>query len=85
MQNLKIDNPEIHRLARQLADVTGETMTDAITRALEERLQRELRRRNRAGISGQLLEIGRRAASRGIQDPRSADEIAGYDEAGLPH
>jgi antitoxin VapB len=81
---LNIKNPETHRLARELADLTGETMTGAITRALEERLERERRRRGREGISKRLLEIGRRAASRGIQDPRSADEIVGYDDAGLP-
>ena len=38
----------------------------------------------RKGTSRRLLEIGRRAASRGIKDPRSADEIADYDDDGLP-
>jgi antitoxin VapB len=82
--HLNIKNPEAHRLARELANLTGESMTGAVTRALEERLERERRRRGRAGISEQLIVIGRRAASRGIRDPRAADDILGYDEAGLP-
>ncbi|MCC5863300.1 MAG: type II toxin-antitoxin system VapB family antitoxin [Gammaproteobacteria bacterium] len=82
--HMNIKNPETHRLARELAELTGESMTRAVTRALEERLERERRRRGRAGIGRQLLAIGRRAASRGLKDPRPADEILGYDEAGLP-
>lgn len=82
--HLNIKNPEAHRLAQELAKLTGESMTGAVTRALEERLAREHRRRGRAGLSEQLLAIGRRAASRGIRDPRPADAILGYDEAGLP-
>lgn len=82
--HLNIKNPETHRLARELADLTGESMSGAVTRALQERLERERRRRGRAGISQKLLQIGKQASARGIRDARSADEILGYDEAGLP-
>src|SRR5437763_1523699 len=37
---LNIQNPETYELAKELAELTGESMTTAITRALEERLQR---------------------------------------------
>ena len=39
--SLNIKNEETCRLARELADLTGETMTGAITVALRERLERE--------------------------------------------
>ena len=38
---LSIKHPEADRLARQLADATGESLTDAIIQALRERLRRE--------------------------------------------
>ncbi len=37
---LNIKNEDVHRLARELATRTGETMTHAIQTALEERLER---------------------------------------------
>jgi len=81
---LNLKNPEAHRLARELADLTGESMSAAVTRALRERLLREQRQRGRAGISQKLLAIGHQAATKDTLDPRCADEILGYDEAGLP-
>ncbi len=81
---LNLKNPETHRLARELAELTGESMSAAVTRALQERLHREQRRRGRKGISKRLLAIGQRASSRPILDDRAADEILDYDEAGLP-
>ena len=44
--SLNIKNQETHRLARELAQLTGETMTGAITVALKERLEREQRERS---------------------------------------
>jgi antitoxin VapB len=38
---LSIKTEEADRLARELSRLTGETMTDAVTKALRERLQRE--------------------------------------------
>ena len=73
-------NDEAHRLARELAVLTGETRSAAVTRALRAQLERERRLRGRDGISQKLLEIGERAASRGIRDHRAADEILGYDK-----
>jgi len=81
---LNLKNAEARRLARELADLTGESMSAAVVSALRERLEREQRLRGRRGISQKLMAIGKRAASRGIRDPRTADEILGYDEHGLP-
>ncbi len=38
--SLNIKNPEAHALAARLAKKTGETMTEAVTTALRERLDR---------------------------------------------
>lgn len=38
---LSIKTDEADRLARELARLTGETLTDSITKALRERLERE--------------------------------------------
>jgi antitoxin VapB len=80
---LSIKDPEADRLAREVAKATGETLTAAVVQSLRERLARV--RRPRGGrLSEQLLAIGRRCAELPIQDRRSADDIVGYDEHGLP-
>jgi antitoxin VapB len=43
---LNIKNEETHRLAVQLAVLTGETMTQAVTMAIKERIERVQRQRN---------------------------------------
>jgi len=82
---LNIKNEETHRVAVQLAKLTGETMTRAVTIALKERLEREKRLRNRTGVADALMKIARRCTSRPILDDRSSDEILGYDAHGLPN
>ena len=82
--SLNIKNPETHQLAAELASLTGESMTTAVTVALKERLAREKRRRNREGIAARLMQIGRKCASRPVLDDRPVDELLGYDESGLP-
>ena len=59
---LNIKNDETCRLAGELARLTGETMTGAITVALRERLAREKRLRNADARVEELLAIGRRCA-----------------------
>jgi antitoxin VapB len=81
---LSIKNDVTERLARQVARVTGESLTEAIQKALEERLDRLNRGRKSQILSSQLGEILRRVDELPILDPRAADEILGYDEHGLP-
>ncbi len=82
--HLNIKNDEAHRLASELARLTGENMTKAVTLAIRERLEREKRRRGREGVAERLMEIGRRCAALPTMDDRTPDEILGYDEHGLP-
>ena len=82
---LSIKAPEADRLARQLAATTGETITAAVIVAMRERLEREKhKRRNDRSLAAELMAIGRHCASLPVLDPRSSDEILGYDENGLP-
>ena len=81
---LNIKDDRTHRLAKQLSSLTGESMTKAVTVALEERLKREAARRGRGGVAASLMEIGRRCSARQVLDDREAEEILGYDQHGLP-
>ncbi len=83
--NLNIKNDEAHRLATQLAQLTGETLTKAVTIALKERLEREKKQRNRAGVANALMQVARRCNARPILDNRNPEAILGYDEHGLPN
>lgn len=82
---LNIKNEETCRLARDLARLTGETMTGAITLALRERLAREERRRDLDARVEELLAIGRRCAE-SLQPGPAAVEHGDllYGDDGLP-
>jgi antitoxin VapB len=82
--SLNIKNGETHRLAEELAKLTGESLTKAVTEAVRERLNR-IRRDQGVGLSDRLLRIGRDCAKRLREPYRSADhgELL-YDERGLP-
>jgi antitoxin VapB len=76
---LSIRDPETDRLARELATLTGETMTGAIRVALEQRLQREKRRRQ-AEIDRRRKAVDaivERFSRLPVLDDRSEDEILG--------
>lgn len=81
---LNIKNPEAERLARQLAEATGESITRAVTEALREQLLRKTGRKDTEALRTQLQAIQERFNRRPVLDDRSADEIIGYDEDGLP-
>jgi antitoxin VapB len=81
---LSIKDPEAERLARELARETGETITAATKKALEERLLRVAGRRQRRSRVEELMEISRRCAALPDLDTRSPDEIIGYDAYGVP-
>src|SRR5208282_5343199 len=81
---LSIKDPETERLARALAQRTGETLTVATRRALEERLRRIGGAARRAAVLEDLAAIRRRWSEMPLLDPRSADEIIGHDESGAP-
>jgi antitoxin VapB len=81
--SLNLKNPEAHALARELAALTGESLTAAVTEAIRERLEREKRKRDEDQLVADIMAIGRRCAARPVRDPRPPDEIL-YDERGLP-
>lgn len=82
--NLNIKNGEAHALAQQLAALTGESMTAAVTEALRERLAR-LRRERGGPLSDRLLAIGKDCAAR-LEEPFRSIEHGDllYGEDGLP-
>jgi antitoxin VapB len=81
---LNIKNPEAHRLARELAALTGESMTAAVTEAVRERLAR-VRRERQVPVAAHLLAIGRDCAALLKEPSRSIDhaELL-YGAGGLP-
>jgi antitoxin VapB len=82
--SLNIKSDEAHRLARQLAQTTGESMTAAVTRALAERLER-VGHEHGGSLAKRLLAIGRDCAAHLKEPYRTIDhgELL-YDERGLP-
>ena len=82
---LSFKDPETDRLARQVASMTGESLTEAVRGALRERLRHEqLKRGEGPDLARALEEIANRCAALPVFDTRSEDEILGYDENGLP-
>jgi antitoxin VapB len=81
---LSIRDPETERLARALSQLTGENITTATKRAIEERLRRLGGQTRRTTLLEDMAEIRRRWSEMRIVDDRSAEEILGYDEHGLP-
>ena len=80
---LNIQDPETYGLARQIAELTGDSLTGSVRTALRERLEKLRAVDNKAELIAKLTEIGERASSRPVLDNRSADEIIGYNEIGL--
>ncbi|MDQ2699720.1 MAG: type II toxin-antitoxin system VapB family antitoxin [Actinomycetota bacterium] len=81
---LSIKDPTTDRLARELAELTGESITVAVRAALKDRLERLS-----GGVPGQrraeeMLQIAEEAAALPVRDRRTEDEILDYGETGLP-
>ncbi len=81
---LNIRNRETERLAETLAKLTGETKTQAVLQALRDRLSRLRRERSKRRLADELDEIARHCSQLPVRDSRTADEILGYDDRGLP-
>jgi antitoxin VapB len=80
---LNIKSPQAHELAAELARLTGESMTKAVTEAIRERLERERRKRDEDKLFAELMEIAEQCAAYPRRDDRSLEELL-YDERGLP-
>ena len=81
---LNIESREAYDLAAELARLTGESMTKAVTEAIRERLEREQQRHNQEAVVAEAMAIARRCAAYPRRDHRSLEEFL-YDERGLPH
>lgn len=81
---LNIRNAETERLAETLAKLTGESKTEAVTKALRDRLDRLRRERSQRRLADELDAIALHCSRLPVLDPRTPDEILGYDEHGLP-
>jgi antitoxin VapB len=82
---LSLKDPETDRLAREVAKLTGETLTEAVRNALIDRLARERLRRGRPTqrLAEALDALARECAALPDLDTRSADEILDYDQNGM--
>ena len=77
---LSIKSERADQLARELANLTGESITDTVVASLEARLAHERRRRRERDLGDIVERFGRLP----VLDERDPDEIIGYDERGLP-
>jgi antitoxin VapB len=84
VKQLNIKNAEAYRLATELAELTGESITAAVTEAVREKIERERGAKDREARIAKMLEHGRRYRQLPERETRTADEILGYDEHGLP-
>ena len=80
---LNIRNPETEKLASDLAALTGETKTEAVTKALRQRLEQLKQLRTKRRLANRLDEIAKHCAALPLLDRRSPEDIL-YDERGLP-
>jgi antitoxin VapB len=82
--SLNIKNEEAHQQARELASLTGESMTVAVTEAIRERLER-VRGTAKQGLADRLLKIARECGPLWKEPYRSIDHgDLLYDEKGMP-
>ncbi len=82
---LSIKDPETEKLARALAERTGESITVATRRAIEDRLRRTGSQARKAALLEDMAAMQRRLDALPVLDHRSPDEIIGYDENGVPN
>ena len=82
---LSLKDPETDRLAREVAKLTGEGLTEAVRNALIDPRARERLRRGRPAqrLAEALGALVQECTALPNHDTRSADEILGYDEAGM--
>lgn len=80
---MNIKSGDTHRRAKELARITGETIAEAVDRAVSERLERLRKRRNRKALAERLLKLGDQCSRLPVLDHCTPDEML-YDERGLP-
>jgi antitoxin VapB len=81
---ISIKNDQTELLARKLAELTGETLTEAVRAAVAERYDRLRRARSGRSLADELNMIAIRCAKRPLISQLSDVEILGYDDSGAP-
>ncbi|HET8931200.1 MAG TPA: type II toxin-antitoxin system VapB family antitoxin [Acidimicrobiales bacterium] len=81
---LNIKSPDADRLAREVASLTNESLTQAVIKSLEERLARVRSKAGTMTTAQRLRRLADEYAGYPVADDRSAEELLGYDENGLP-
>ena len=81
---LNINDDETGRLAREVARLAGETITEAVRRSLADRMEALRAMRRDASLVDDIMAIGRRCAALPVHDRRSAHEILAYDDDVVP-
>lgn len=81
---LNIKNEETDRLARTLAEMTGESITESVRKALRERLERLQGRKEPHRLQVEIERMQQRIASLPRRGAGSDEELLDYDERGLP-
>ena len=82
---LSFKDPETDSLARQVAALTGESLTEAVRGALRVRLREELLKRGKHPWDDAAIDaIIAGYNDLPLLDARTGNEILGYDENGLP-
>ena len=77
---INIKNVEADKLARELSEITGETITEAVIKSLSERLEREKSKQvSPLPMEQELLAIAERYHALPTLDNRTEEEILGYD------
>ena len=85
MPALNIKNDRAHQMAQELAELTGESQTEAVMIAMEERIHRIKKERSREGIARRLMEIAHETGPLFVEPYKSMDHgDLLYDENGLP-
>lgn len=80
---LSIHNPKAEKLARDLAAKSGETITQAIINALEERLIRMEGKKEPMNLAGEIMKIVEGCSRIPDKDPRTAEQILNYNQKGV--
>ncbi len=81
---LNIKSPVADALAREVAALADESLTQAVVTSLEQRLAHLRARAGTTGVAARLRRLADEYAELAVADPRTPDEIIGYDADGLP-
>ena len=82
-QQLNIKSDDAYKLASELVQLTGESITGAVTRVLREAVEQEHRRRDKETKVAELLAIAAEIKAH-MQPGTTSDHNWLYDEDGLP-